>query len=568
MTVSTKAMLSTAINDFFFAQLSMSQDGGGDNSELRTVLMVRALQREEFPEGAMVMEQGASGDKLYLMESGAADVLMKRGPGGAMGGTPGVVASLKPGSLFGELALICDAPRAASVKCSAPCVLWSLTRHLFHSILGVVQTNTAAKRKKWLSDCPIVSSLGAYQMTELTNSLETLTFRAGEEVQARGVGVTRVLLLERGEVEVKGGEGAEEGGEGGEEAWLQEALGVVRSARDAAEDEIIRRDTNLDANNIHTDTDIIAPPTDSSNKLQEEGQEGGHCPRLREGDIFGVPALPQDSSSSSGGRLWVLQGEGEEAVLPCPVQLVACGSVICTVFSLEVFASLQGPQQEGSPAKRILLGEQNVDTSSQRMVLKSGQFDPAVMRYTSVIDRSPGELLLLGTATAEATKPGGKQQFYAIQAVGKQHLSEQEGAVERAQAQKQLLASLRSQSLMRFHGTYQTPQALFFVEEHFAHGDLWTLLYEDTMEDHYLPPALIQFYTCCILSILTYLHAKHVAYRNLRPENLVFDSKGYLHLKDFRCAKKIPYSDVDEFGDSVLHVKSHTMCESDMQSGN
>ena len=47
------------------------------------------------------------------------------------------------------------------------------------------------------------------------------------------------------------------------------------------------------------------------------------------------------------------------------------------------------------------------------------------------------------------------------------------------------------------------------------------------------------FYAANILSALTYLHNKGIAYRNLKPENIVLDAKGYLKLTDFMCAKQL-----------------------------
>lgn len=43
--------------------------------------------------------------------------------------------------------------------------------------------------------------------------------------------------------------------------------------------------------------------------------------------------------------------------------------------------------------------------------------------------------------------------------------------------------------------------------------------------------------TGCILSSLEYIHAKGIIHRDVKPENLVFDKSGYLHLTDFGIAR-------------------------------
>ena len=47
------------------------------------------------------------------------------------------------------------------------------------------------------------------------------------------------------------------------------------------------------------------------------------------------------------------------------------------------------------------------------------------------------------------------------------------------------------------------------------------------------------FYAACVQSAFAYLHDSKIVYRDLKPENLLFDSEGYLKVVDFGFAKKI-----------------------------
>ncbi len=46
-----------------------------------------------------------------------------------------------------------------------------------------------------------------------------------------------------------------------------------------------------------------------------------------------------------------------------------------------------------------------------------------------------------------------------------------------------------------------------------------------------------RFYAANLAAALEYVHSLGIAYRDLKPENLVFDGTGYLKLIDFGLAK-------------------------------
>jgi hypothetical protein len=76
--------------------------------------------------GELVLAQGARGDNLYILDSGRAEIVRRKGPPGA---TPVVVAAaVNPGSVFGEAAVLFDSKRGASVRALEDCRLWALGR--------------------------------------------------------------------------------------------------------------------------------------------------------------------------------------------------------------------------------------------------------------------------------------------------------------------------------------------------------------------------------------------------------------------------------------------------------
>ena len=78
-----------------------------------------------------VIEQGDKGDLLYVVEDGKLDCF-KLFDGET---EPKKVRSYEPGDAFGELALLYNAPRAATIIAKENCQLWQLDRHTFNHIV-------------------------------------------------------------------------------------------------------------------------------------------------------------------------------------------------------------------------------------------------------------------------------------------------------------------------------------------------------------------------------------------------------------------------------------------------
>lgn len=69
-----------------------------------------AFETKEYEKGDVIVKQGEKGDQFFVIEEGEA-VVTKDGA---------VVNSLKPGSYFGELAVLYQTPRAATVTVQSP----------------------------------------------------------------------------------------------------------------------------------------------------------------------------------------------------------------------------------------------------------------------------------------------------------------------------------------------------------------------------------------------------------------------------------------------------------------
>lgn len=88
------------------------------------------VQLQQAPEGATIVREGEQGDRLYILKSGEAEVIAR---GGGLQDVS--VATLSKADYFGEISLLRDVPRTATVRTCGPVELYSLSRTDFQELL-------------------------------------------------------------------------------------------------------------------------------------------------------------------------------------------------------------------------------------------------------------------------------------------------------------------------------------------------------------------------------------------------------------------------------------------------
>lgn len=164
---------------------------GLDASSLRTV--IDAMEKKEFAAGDKIIEQGAVGDYFYIVVNGSAEIVVAG---------KGKVMDAGPGSSFGELALMYDAPRAATVQATAPVVAWALDRMTFKK---TVMGSAMLRRKRhedFLKSIEILQGLDEYQRLTVADALQPRDFGEGEVILREGDKGDDFYIVEEGEVKV------------------------------------------------------------------------------------------------------------------------------------------------------------------------------------------------------------------------------------------------------------------------------------------------------------------------------------------------------------------------------
>lgn len=125
--------------------------------------ILRILRRVSFAATAPLVRQGQSADGAYIIESGSADVMTA-----LPGGGDAAVATLGPGSVLGEMALLESGTRSATVIASAPVQGYFVERESFRMLLAqregaafTIQnriTRTLCQRVREMNDRIVASS--------------------------------------------------------------------------------------------------------------------------------------------------------------------------------------------------------------------------------------------------------------------------------------------------------------------------------------------------------------------------------------------------------------------------
>lgn len=144
--------------------------------DARLGALARSLRRRRFRRNEVIFHQGDVGDSLQILASGSVKIVLPSAEG-----EEAIIATLRPGDFFGELALLDGAPRSATATAPEASETLSLPREEFLRMLGQDPQLTLA----------LLSGL-ATELRRLTGHVEELHF-----LDLAGRLATRLVRLAR-----------------------------------------------------------------------------------------------------------------------------------------------------------------------------------------------------------------------------------------------------------------------------------------------------------------------------------------------------------------------------------
>ena len=172
------------ISSFIFSSL--------DKNDIEIV--INAMEEKKFKIDEKVITQGEVGDCLYIVETGSLSCFKI-----LENGENKFLCNYGPGDAFGELALLYNCPRAASIICSSDeCILWALDRETFNHIVKTSAQNKREKYENFLKKVDILSTIDSYELGKICDSLKAGVYKKGDYIIKEGEMGDVFYILEEG----------------------------------------------------------------------------------------------------------------------------------------------------------------------------------------------------------------------------------------------------------------------------------------------------------------------------------------------------------------------------------